>query len=215
MKEIDEKQNDLVSSIADTLSDLSDSAIQFISDNDIADKIPSVGIITNGIRVFKSVHDIIFLNNIKKFIKNVKENNVSAEEINEHFDNLSKDKRNKELYLVISYIEQTKDENKIQFFSKIYSNYINGKISEEQLREYFNIVDNMFITDFPILKDIYLNPNYKEANREEAFRCERIHSLGLTGFSIKGLYPMDEEYERFGVIVISALGKEFCQTIFD
>lgn len=187
---------------------------------DISDKLP----ILKYRGIYKSIRDAFFFNKFCKFLEGVSQVPLEARE------NFVRDRPDDELkqdgnYL-INYIDRLDDEAKPKLAGGLYSKYILGLISKDELLRFNYILNNIFVLDLLELKD-----SLTSGNTIDKELAQRIAPLGITAYKVeddpyqqeylsrlgsgRGSRPPSRQFQTKITTSFTQMGVRFVRMIFD
>ncbi len=186
----------------------------FINDG-ILKEIPIVETIVSVLNVGKNIHDRNLLKQTLTFISEFNNNSISKERLEKYKLKIENDtkKCEEELGRVLLLLNNFIDKEKSIMLAKLFKSYINDIIKWNEFCELSEILHRLFIQDIETLKII--KDNNITINNENAFRVERLYSIGLINTLFKEIICKDfDEGNINNIRIISTLGRMFCEIIF-
>lgn len=216
-KIVPEFKNSLIIDSSELIQDYAEIGIDSFFDNEIVKEIPIIKSIMSTKKIINNIAERNLLKNLVIFINELNSRNINKEKIEEHRKTLENPKEaEKELGRFLIILNQTYDNEKSILHAKVYKAYINQSINWEELVEFTEIVNRIFIQDLNILKQLYMKNEFVVSNfatdRKNMFRIDRLYSIGVVGYSAKALYPGGgvENYAN-----LNELGSKFANIIFE
>ena len=216
-KIVPEFKNSLIIDSSELIQDYAEIGIDSFFDNEIVKEIPIIKSIMSTKKIINNIAERNLLKKLVIFINELNSGNINKKKIEEHRKALENPKEaEKELGRFLIILNQTYDNEKSILHAKVYKAYINQSINWEELVEFTEIINRIFIQDLNILKQLYMKNEFVVSNfatdRKNMFRIDRLYSLGVVGYSAKALYPGGgvENYAN-----LNELGSKFANIIFE
>lgn len=190
-------------------SDLLEVGIDSVLDEGILRDIPIVRVIVGATRVVQSVRDRNLLLQTLEFIRALREQSISEYELDRHRRKLDADPEyaEEELGRVLVILDATLDREKSRLLAGLYAALVGERIDWDKFRELTDVVNRMFMADFPTLRAVAAGEVHDTTRCGDAYRADRLSSLGLVALSPKSIFP-----DRMDSYVRStALGRQLCE----
>lgn len=142
-------------------------------------------------KIYKSIRDAIFFNKFCKFLESLSE--VPIDKRKEFASSLSVDEEQKYGNYLVSYIERLDDEAKPEMAGRIFSAFVLGRISREEMLRFNHILERLFILDILELRESVINR--RPVDDELALR---LAPHGVTSYVIKDDPRMREYLSLLG-----------------
>ena len=190
-------------------ADLLEVGIDSVFDEGLLRDVPIVGIIVGAAKVVQSVRDRNLLSQTLEFIKALQEQSLSEYELDRHRRKLDADPEyaEEELGRVLVILDATLDREKSRLLAGLYAALVRGRIDWDKFCELTDVVNRMFMADFPVLRAVAAGEVQDTTQCGDAYRADRVSSLGLVSLSPKSILAnrMDN-YLR-----LTALGRQLCE----
>ena len=214
MKLIDDFKESLILEQKDLIKDYLELGVDGLSNNELIKQIPIVKTLTGVINISSYLKEQNLMKNMQLFITELNSGKINEKKLAKYKNKLDNNPKyaKKELGRMLILLDKTIDEDKAIIFGKIFKSFVNCEITWEEVIEFTEITDRLFIYDISLLKILWKN-NYKEyeENREDAFRIERIYSLGILGHVI----PSANNIYHLHGMILNKLGKRYCNIILN
>lgn len=187
-----------------------ENGIDELISNNVLRNIPILNSIYGVIRVGKDLHERNLFKQTSAFLLEFNSGTIDEEKLQKYKEKLENDKgRISELERVLLILNNNIDVEKSKYLAKLFTAYINEKISWNEFCEYSDIINRLFMEDVSILKTIWSNtvPQPKDGDN---FRIERIYSYGIIGNTFTALTDGGQGYNGR---VLNEIGKKFCDII--
>ena len=209
-------KDSLIINSSELIQDYAEIGIDSFLDNEIVKEIPIIKSAILAKKIFNNITERNLLKNLAIFINELNSGNIDKEKLEEHRRKLDNPKEaEKELGRFLIILNQTYDNEKSILHAKIYKAYINQEINWEEVVEFTEIINRIFVQDLEILKKLYMKNTFVVSNfatdRKNMFRIDRLYALGIVGYSAKALYPGGgvENYAN-----LNELGNKYADIIF-
>ena len=213
-KIVNDFNNSIVLSQKDLISDYFEIGIDYILKNELFREIPIIKTIIGGIETTISIRDRKLLNNLITFIRELNSGDINNNKLIKYQERLNKNPKyaEQELGRFLVILDQTIEKEKVILLGKIFKAYINEIINWDEVVEFIEITNGLFIYDIKLLNIMWKKEynNYIEI-REDAFRIDRISSLGILG----NVIPSKDNINHLHGKVLNNLGKKYCDIIFN
>ena len=207
----------LVVSAEDGIKNCMELGIDHFIEDGVLKDFPIVNTIVSGLKVSKNIYDRNLLRQTLTFINEFNNETLIKDALIAHQSTILNNpkKCEKELGIVMIYLNSFIDKEKSIMLAKLYKSYIKQEINWNDFCEFSEIINRLFIQDLHILKKIKDKDIDLMFSQEDEFRIERLYSIGLIGVTFKALTYKDlEDGHINSVRTVSPLGKRFCKIIF-
>jgi len=187
-----------------------ENGIDELISNNVLRNIPILNSICGVIRVGKDLRERNLLIQTSTFLSEFNSGTIDEEKLQKYKEKLEDDKKKiSELERILLILNNNIDVEKSKYLAKLFTAYINEKISWNEFCEYSDIINRLFMEDVRILKTIWSNtvPQPKDCDN---FRIERIYSYGIIGNTFTELMDGGQGYKGR---VLNKIGKKFCDII--
>lgn len=185
---------------------------EFISNNVLRD-IPVLNSISAVIRIGKDLHERNLLKQTSVFLSEFNSGTIDEEKLQKYKEKLDTDKEKKsELERVLLILNNNIDVEKSKYLAKLFTAYINEKITWDEFCEFSDVTNRLFIEDFRLLKALWSNSDYLSKGGDN-FRAERIYSVGIIGIRDNNI-AITGEPQGLGGRCLNLLGQKYCDIIF-
>ena len=207
-------------------ADIGEVTIDLITENEILKAIPIVSSIVSLNKACLSIRDRLFLKKVITFLKPM--GRYSAKERKEFFRSLNEEELTKATESMLLYLDKFDSFDKSKMLSRVFENYMLGKISFNHAMYFSHFIDSVFILvwqDYYKAIKVWLD---KEKNNshlhspdislDDALALEKIGFYMIQFNNEFGESEYDEyrpiiAYER--ELVITEAGMKFIQTVYD
>ena len=136
-----------------------------------------------------SVSDAIFTNKVLTFFCELQKNHLSLDELQKHKETfVSPQKYNKEVEIIIKYIDSCTRDKQIKVFARIYQGYLMNNFTTEVFYELTEVNNRIYIGDYDLIGRIVIPKNRLLSNDDNS-AINRLMAIGL----IKYVAPNDED----------------------
>lgn len=196
----------------DTGIDYLEIGLDSLLNDGVLKDIPIIGSCYSIGKVYFGVKDITLTKKVLIFSQKVRKKVISDYELNEHLEILKSDKQklNKELEIIINYLDRHTKYIKAQILANFYLLYLSKKIEWEDFDFFAEIVDNVSVYDLKVLKIVWEKGIIKEGERYNPVSLQRLRNYGLVEYH-DGLSVIKKgDNERY-IAMINEIGKFFCE----
>lgn len=190
-------------------TDLLKVGIDSVLDEGLLRDIPIVSVIVGTARVVQDVRDRHLLVQTLEFIRALQEQSIPGDELDRHRRKLDANPEyaEEELGRVLVILDATLDREKSRLLAGLYAALVRERIDWDRFCELTEVVNRMFMTDLPTLRAVATGEVQDTTQCGDAYRADRLSSLGLVTLSPKSMLPnrMDN-YVR-----PTALGEQLCE----
>lgn len=188
-----------------------ENGIDELISNDALRDIPILNSIGAVIRIGKDLHERNLLKQTSAFLSEFNSGAIDEEKLQKYKEKLEDDKeKTSELERVLLILNNNIDVEKSKYLAKLFTAYINEKITWDEFCEFSDVTNRLFIEDFRLLKALWSNSSYLSKGGDN-FRAERIYSVGIIG--IKNI-AITGEPQGLGGRCLNLLGQKYCDIVF-
>lgn len=181
-----DNKNGLVKSFGDSLDKLKDLSIDFfeagldsILTDSLLKELPIFNWICTTGKTIIAVRDSMYMNKVLKFFKELKSNRLTTEQIQKHRDELdTPEKYQKELEVVMMYIDSCVRESQVSVLARIYQAYLMGIFTYEVFDELIEVNRRVFVGDYELIGKIACCKS-QLLTEDDSPAIERLSSMGL------------------------------------
>ena len=185
---------------------------ELISNNTLRN-IPILNSISAVIRIGKDLHERNLLKQTSVFLSEFNSGAIDEEKLQKYKEKLEDDKKKiSELERVLLILNNNIDVKKSKYLAKLFTAYINEKITWDEFCEFSDVTHRLFIEDFRLLKALWSNSSYLSKGGDN-FRAERIYSVGIIGIRNNNIVITGEP-QGLGGRCLNLLGQKYCDIIF-
>lgn len=198
--------------IKDDLLDIAEFGIDSILDDGVLKDIPIVRTLVGIRKTAQNIQDRNLLKQTLTFINEFNSGTIDEEKLKKYQNEINNDsvKAEKELGRIIILLDRFIENEKSKMLARLYKAYINQKITWDEFCEFSEIINRLFIQDIGVLtkmRNLEIDTMY---SKEEAFKVERLHSLGLAGIAEKPLTWGDLKDGHVNMVrALSIIGRKF------
>ena len=151
---------------------------------DIIKEIPVLGITVKLGRTITSVNDMFFTKKVLTFVKAIHDQQLNEEKWKKHREKLIRDKRllDKEIEVILIYLDRQTHYRKSQILGKFYSLYFNEEIDWEDFQVLAEILDAVSVFDFFTLEELYKEKVFVQGRKSNKLALKRLSSCGLVDY---------------------------------
>lgn len=203
------KQTVFETDACEIATDLLEVGIDTVLAEGILRDIPIVSTIVGASRVIQDVHDRHLLVQTLEFIRALREQSISRDELERHRGKLDADPKyaEEELGRVLVILDATLDREKSRLLAKLYGALVTKKINWDRFCELTDVTNRMFLADLPTLRAISAEEVQNTTQCDDAYRVDRLSSLGLISLSLKSITPKRSHH----YVSATSLGIQFCK----
>lgn len=185
---------------------------ELISNNVLRD-VPILNSIGAVIRSGKDLYERNLLKQTSAFLLEFNSGTIDEEKLQKYKEKLENDKeKTSELERVLLILNNNIDVEKSKYLAKLFTAYINEKITWDEFCEFSDMTNRLFIEDFRLLKALWSNGSYFSKGGDN-FRAERIYSVGIIGIRNNNIVITGEP-QGLGGRCLNLLGQKYCDIIF-
>lgn len=190
-------------------TDLLEVGIDSVLDEGLLRDIPIVSVIVGTARVVQGVRDRHLLVQTLEFIGALQEQSIPEDELDRHRRKLDADPEyaEEELGRVLVILDATLDREKSRLLAGLYAALVRERIDWDRFRELTDVVNRMFMADLPTLRAVAAGEVQDTTQCGDAYRADRLSSLGLVELSPKSILP--NRMDNF--VRLTALGEQLCE----
>lgn len=199
----------------DLAQDYLEITLDTISRQRILKELPLIKTLYGFKEITVTVKNLIMARNYCVFISDLRKDQKTDAELQKHISNLNGNPKQlqKELEMLLVYLEQYKEVEKAQYMANIYRAYLNcsvTKINWETAMAFFEILDRILLQDIDDLKRLIEKGTSKE-NFKDHSGLLRLSALGLLQY----FDGKEEKYghNKNGLARITTFGKCFYRVI--
>lgn len=198
------------STLKDVAVDVTELGIDSILDNDLLKSLPIAKTLIGIGNFAQNLHDRNLLKQTAIFIDAFNNQTISPEKLKKHIQKLNDNPifGEEELGRVLTILNSTLDSLKSELLAKFYRAYINELLSWDNFCEYSDIISRVFISDLPIIIDIYKH-KITETKQCKGYQIQRLEALGLLDTTVSSIASNTTDY----YVKTNHLGNVFCNTI--
>lgn len=214
---ITEFNNSLIIDSSDLIQDYMEIGIDRIFENEILKQIPFIKTLLGVVKIRKDLSQRNFTKNLIIFLNELNSGTIDREKLKKHQLELNKNPKlaEKELGMVLIILNQTIDNEKACFLSKLYKAYINQIIHCNLFCEYSEVLNRLFVQDLKILNQVYSGDLNATSGHPEMFRVERLNSVGIIGLTPKTIKVVNGDSRMDSFITLNKYGRLFANIIFN
>ena len=192
--------------------DFLENEIDNLITNKTLQSIPILNSIIATIRVGKDLRERNLLVQTSTFLLEFNSGIIDEKKLQKYKEKLENDKKKiSELERVLLILNNNIDVEKSKYLAKLFTAYINEKITWDEFCEFSDITNRFYMEDYRILRTFWDNKSTPNMKAGDEFRAERIYSAGIVGINPAAVGN--------GVHVIhgrklNQLGKTYCDIIF-
>lgn len=180
--------------------------------NNVLRNIPILNSICGVIRVGKDLRERNLLVQTSTFLSEFNSGTIDEEKLQEYKEKLEDDKKKiSELERVLLILNNNIDVEKSKYLAKLFTAYINEKITWDEFCEFSDITNRFYMEDYRILRMFWDNRSTPNMKAGDEFRAERIYSAGIVGINPatvgNGAHVIHGRK-------LNRLGKTYCDIIF-
>ena len=184
----------------------------FISDGTFR-SIPILNSICGVIKVGKDLHERNLLKQTFAFLSEFNSGTIDEGKLQKYKERLESNKeKTSELERVLLILNNNIDVEKSKYLARLFTAYINEKITWDEFCEFSDMTNRLFIEDFRLLKALWSNGSYLSKGGDN-FRAERIYSVGIIGIRNNNIVITGEP-QGLGGRCLNLLGQKYCDIIF-
>lgn len=212
---IKEAETVIFDSVLETGIDLAEVSIDLLCEDSILRDIPILGTVFKLGKAVFSISRRMYIKKILIFAQEMQKGNVDKEILQKHKERLLADPKlyNSELETIVEYINRQVGYEKSKYYARTYMLYLNQEIKYEEFILFFEIIDQMFLTDIDTLKEIYEKNTLNTEDNYSAFPCKRLSNCGLIDF-YNGMAVQDPDSGAAILAQITYIGKYFGGNIY-
>lgn len=198
-------RDSLFKPMADPMIDIGEVFLDTVLEDGILKEIPIIGTIAGVVKASVAIRERQLAKNTYAFIKGLREYTIPQEKLDKYQRKLEDPKiANRELGYVLLLLDRVIHAEKSEILGRMYAAVVDQSIGWEQFQELSEVLDRMFIADFPVLERMsYGVPLMTGVRESELHGVERLHSLGL----VAGTDRTWDDTAKGDRFVISDLGK--------
>lgn len=191
-----------------------ENGIDMLISEDTLRNIPILNSIGAAIRVGRDLRERNLFKQTSAFLSEFNSGVINEEKLQKYKKKLEKDKeKTSELERVLLILNNNIDVEKSKIVAKLFTAYINERITWSDFCEYSDVTSRLFIEDLRILRALYENPN-ETPKIGDNFRSERLYAIGLIGIDLHIMGP-DMEMMGWKGRSLNTIGKTYCNIIFN
>lgn len=203
----------LIKNIVPVSADFLENEIDTLISNDTFRSIPILNSICGVIRVGKDLRERNLLKQTSVFLAEFNSGTIDEEKLQKYKEKLKGDKEKaSELERVLLILNNNIDVEKSKYLAKLFTAYVNEKITWDEFCEFSDVTNRLFIEDFRLLKALWSSGSYYSKGGDN-FRTERIYSVGIIGSSNNNIVMTGEPQGLEGR-ALNLLGQKYCDIIF-
>ena len=174
-----ESFNDTLNQLKDLTEEYFEAGLDTLLEDSFLKELPVVKYIREVCKFVVSVRDVIFVNKVITFFRELKANRLSQKDIQRHRETLSTSKKfNKELEVIIKYIDNCTREKQVEVLARIYQGYLMNNMTSDVFDELIEVNNRMFVGDYDLIGKIAYAKN-RLLTKEDKSAINRLISLGL------------------------------------
>ena len=189
-----------------------ENGIDGLISNNVLRDVPILNSIGAVIRTGKDLHERNLLKQTSAFLVEFNSGAIDEEKLQKYKEKLEDDKEKaSELERVLLILNNNIDVEKSKYLAKLFTAYINEKITWDEFCEFSDITNRFYMEDYRILRMFWDNRSTPNMKAGDEFRAERIYSAGIVGINPAAVSN--------GAHVVHGrklnhLGKTYCDIIF-
>ena len=195
------------------LSVAGDTLMNFIfSDHEVLANLPGISLLNGFYNIYdKARAGFLYVKSLY-FFSELNKGNLSQDQINAYLAKLeSKEKLQEELNHILIYLDSFTRIEKSELLAKCFKARIKYEISEEEFKEFSDIIKGLFLEDLPTLYFVRKEKNI-DTYQVDSSRINRLDSLGLVDkkWNTHINIPKDQHYFCYP----TSSGRKFSDIIF-
>lgn len=198
--------------LIDACFDIAELGIDSLLDDGVFSDIPIVKTLIGLGKTAQNIHDRNLLRQTIMFLKSLNDGSLSEDRKNKYTEKLRSNPifAEEELGRVIIFLNSTVDLKKSEILAKFYRARVVERIEWDTFCELSDVLSRMFISDIELLFEIN-NDIIKDTNQCEAYRADRLISLGLLYSTPKSVAFVNQGGRTYLYVSTNNLGRLFCE----
>ncbi len=213
---VEEAETVIFNSAIDVGVDISEMCLDMLLDEGVVKDIPVLGTFYKVGKVGYSIGRITYIKKLLVFAQEMQRNDVDGSVLKKHKELLQSDPKKyyKDLEFIIQYLNRQVGYEKSILNARAYYLYLNEEIEYDDLILLWEIIDQFYVSDKPVLVEIYNKRVISEKSPFNSVACKRLANCGLIDF-FNGM-TVQEPGSKKGIIAkIGSVGVFFCENILE
>ena len=212
----EEFKNSLICNIENGLENYLELSIDRFIDDGILKDIPIVSSIANGLKIAKNIYDRNLLKQTLTFINEFNKGDLNKDRYIAYKSTIENNpkKCEEELGRILILLNSFIDREKSIILAKLFKSYINKEIIWDELCEYSEITNRIFIQDIEILRKFYIDNSVTE-EFDNKYKLDRIAAIGLIKLCSKSKFSFGETILDDFIIVKTDIGEKFTNIVLN
>lgn len=200
--------------VLDAVVDFGEAGIDSVVDAGLLSAVPVLRAVIGVHKTVRNLRDRNFAMQVSSFLQGMHDGTLDIATLEAHIAQLEEDLKHaeKELGYVLILVDKNADTRRSRLQGKLYKAFVMGNIGWSDFVDYCEVLSRCMMSDFSTLRKVWLG-ELEVSSASNAFRVERLASLGLVSRTMKSIVPSGNAMETRYFLSMTQFGETLCRHV--